>query len=115
MQNGFTSHYPFDTYTGNLYLSIFVSASGSFDGNQTCDQLSFDGSIPSTNAMFFVSLGQSLDGFKASVNTIPEGNTDGSSVGTFDDGTSGTFGSGVITVKRDPIIRAFNVLLFLGK
>ena len=65
--------------------------------------------------MFLVSLGQSLDGFKASVNTVPEGDSPGSSVFSFDDGTSGTFGSGVITVKRDPIIKAFNVLLFIGE
>ena len=65
--------------------------------------------------MFFVSLGQSLDGFKATVSTFPLGDKDGSSVVTFDDGTSATFGSGTITVKRDPIIRAFNVLLFVGE
>jgi hypothetical protein len=107
-----TSHYPFDTYTGTLDLAILVSDTGSFNGNQNCDQLSNDPETPTTNAVFFVSLGQSLDGFKASIDTTSTGEN---GVITFTDGTSGTFGSGVVKVERYAIIRAFNVLLFIGE
>jgi hypothetical protein len=89
-----------------------VSASGPFDGNQTCDQLFNDPKSSTTDAIFFVSLGQSLDGFKASVKTISEGDN---GVVTDSDGNLGTAGSGTITVKRDSITVAFNVLLFIGE
>jgi hypothetical protein len=92
---------------------MLVSANGPFDGNKTCDQL-LDPDTATTDPVFFVSLGQSLDGFKASVNTIPSGDN-GTDVVTFDEKSSGTIGSGTITIKRDPIIRAFNVLLFIGE
>jgi hypothetical protein len=90
-----------------------VSTTGPFDGNQTCDQLK--GNIHTTESIFFVSLGQSLDGFHASVSTVPLGDMSGSSVYSFNDGSTGIYGQGIVTITRDPVIKAFNVLLFIGE
>ena len=65
--------------------------------------------------MFAGFLGQKLNGFQASVNTVPLGDSEGSSVGDLGTGGSGIFGGGTITVQRDPVIKAFNVLLFIGE
>jgi hypothetical protein len=99
-----------------LGLYILVSTTGPFTDSQNCSQLGVDGGIPSTNAQFFVSLGQSLDGLKASVETFVLGDSETSSVGDLGDARgSGVFGGGIITVQRDPIIKGFNVLLFIGE
>jgi hypothetical protein len=92
-----------------------VSTAGPFNSSQNCSQLGVDGGIPSTNAQFFVSLGQSLDGLKASVETVLPGDSETSSVVDLGGGGSGIFGGGIITVQRDPIIKGFNVLLFIGE